>query len=1005
MSKQNPLLDEVFLEKLYLNRHKIIYAKIIALNNKEEAMEQIEGQVTGGSISLDGSSNVRRSCNLTMVAKDININSYYWGIKNKFKLYVGLNNTIDKTYDDIIWFPFGTMIITNFSTSLSVNNYTISISGKDKMCLLNGELSGSLFASVDFGKEEVYDTQTHVTTIQDIPIKNIIREAVHEYAQEPWENIIINDLDDYGLELLDYKGSLPLYLIIDESSGSNEDLGDVVQITLNGDTVLYLNGTTAKTLNDKALRYNPRNGLNLEGAPASEYDYFSWEANGDPVLSVAKIEYGQTCGYRYTDITYAGDLILGVGESITSMLDKLVQMLGNWEYFYDVDGRFIFQRKRTYMDKTWNNIITNNDESYIPTIDETYVESSKWSSAVSWNFTDSFLVTAFNNTPVLNNVRNDYSIWGTRQAVSGVELPVHLRYAIDKKPTYYKTMDGVIWTTEDIEGIYINGEKTTKNLNTIVSSIKNIIYEDQQQKIQSYEKTPNSVNLSEEWWDILDWANYYALLSNNQFPSGTMSNYANGGLHDGEFFENLNDRIKEPTIGKEYVNGNTGQKIIYDGTIRSFGKWPAEGKAVYVVDVNDDGSLGYYGHGTNCSHTYINFVNNARNYGITSYIYKPTIPIQEYEDITEQQVEEYMAQNITIIVNSTEKENVINNYRNTGANVVVVNHCDWREIIFQMAKDYRKYAHVDFEHKTDEQNMIAEQFYILLRNNNGKTADGEWRYPNGKTGYEQYYTDLEGFWRQLYCPPQLLAQWWQTGVWTDRNTDGGWTQGDNTKEWTDVGLNPAAIRSNANSNEVTITLDNATKTNITYFISTNWVNEGKADQSGWNKSIVESPATINFWFDFLDVDIADVNAADFAKYSVPAIGDRAKSVNDNMVKAIYFREIPNTIFVKNLATAQRKSGYTYMQYQENMSNLFTMSTQGKCAVDVMEEWINNYVYAIESANITTIPIYHLQPNTRINIADPNSKINGNYIISRLSIPLTYNGTMSITATKVADRVY
>ena len=99
-----------------------------------------------------------------------------------------------------------------------------------------------------------------------------------------------------------------------------------------------------------------------------------------------------------------------------------------------------------------------------------------------------------------------------------------------------------------------------------------------------------------------------------------------------------------------------------------------------------------------------------------------------------------------------------------------------------MAKDYRKYAHVDFEHKTDEQNMIAEQFYILLRNNNGKTADGEWRYPNGKTGYEQYYTDLEGFWRQLYCPPQLLAQWWQTGVWTDRNTDGGWTQGDNTKE-------------------------------------------------------------------------------------------------------------------------------------------------------------------------------------------------------------------------------
>ena len=165
--------------------------------------------------------------------------------------------------------------------------------------------------------------------------------------------------------------------------------------------------------------------------------------------------------------------------------------------------------------------------------------------------------------------------------------------------------------------------------------------------------------------------------------------------------------------------------------------------------------------------------------------------------------------------------------------------------------------------------------------------------------------------------------------------------------------------------------------------------------------VIESPATLNFWFDFLDAD----KDSDFAKYSVPVIGDRAKSVNDNMVKAIYFREVPNTIFTKDLLHTQRKSGYTYMQYQENMSNLFTVSTQGKCAIDVMEEWINNYIYAIESTSITTVPIYHLQPNTRIKIMDKDSHINGDYIVSRISIPLAYNGTMSITATKVADRVY
>jgi hypothetical protein len=62
-----------------------------------------------------------------------------------------------------------------------------------------------------------------------------------------------------------------------------------------------------------------------------------------------------------------------------------------------------------------------------------------------------------------------------------------------------------------------------------------------------------------------------------------------------------------------------------------------------------------------------------------------------------------------------------------------------------MAKDYRKHMHED-------------DFSLRLREINGKTADGEWRYPTGKTGYEQYYTDLEGFWRQLYCPPQLLTK-------------------------------------------------------------------------------------------------------------------------------------------------------------------------------------------------------------------------------------------------------
>lgn len=42
--------------------------------------------------------------------------------------------------------------------------------------------------------------------------------------------------------------------------------------------------------------------------------------------------------------------------------------------------------------------------------------------------------------------------------------------------------------------------------------------------------------------------------------------------------------------------------------------------------------------------------------------------------------------------------------------------------------------------------------------NNGTDINGDWYYPNGYTGYEQYYIDMEGFWRQLYCPEKEFYQ-------------------------------------------------------------------------------------------------------------------------------------------------------------------------------------------------------------------------------------------------------
>jgi hypothetical protein len=75
------------------------------------------------------------------------------------------------------------------------------------MCRLNGEVSGNIMMSTDFGTEEFInkieetDPETgetnisYQTSITKLPIYKIIQNAVKTYGQERSENIIINDLD------------------------------------------------------------------------------------------------------------------------------------------------------------------------------------------------------------------------------------------------------------------------------------------------------------------------------------------------------------------------------------------------------------------------------------------------------------------------------------------------------------------------------------------------------------------------------------------------------------------------------------------------------------------------------------------------------------------------------------------------------------------------------------------------------------------------------------------
>lgn len=98
----NYLLDKEFLREIDLYPHKEKYAKIISLDNNENPIDIITGKFTQGSVNIDGSSAIRRTCSLTMVCDDLDTRDYNWGLKTKIKLEVGLTNAIDSTYPSTI---------------------------------------------------------------------------------------------------------------------------------------------------------------------------------------------------------------------------------------------------------------------------------------------------------------------------------------------------------------------------------------------------------------------------------------------------------------------------------------------------------------------------------------------------------------------------------------------------------------------------------------------------------------------------------------------------------------------------------------------------------------------------------------------------------------------------------------------------------------------------------------------------------------------------------------
>ena len=529
-------------------------------------------------------------------------------------------------------------------------------------------------------------------------------------------------------------------------------------------------------------------------------------------------------------------------------------MLGEFEYFYDLEGRFVFQKKKNYLQTSWNQLSITNDKI---NQENNYIDFNK--NKISYNFINNQLFSNIQNSPTLTNVKNDFTVWGKRKGISGESIPIHARYSIDNKPIVYQTLN---------QQIFYNYEKQKQPLLNNTSIDRYLI---QQNKIGSH------------WWNFIQFIDFLESIGIN-IDKNTKVNSLLPLL--GASKEEITEYFPKVSYNK---NDNDIRFMSIEKTEDSLNSSLVK----YQI-------IPSYEHGYQPIWYYYNQYQTNENKQY--YIYIPSIDFIKF--------------------------------------------VDWREIIYQMALDYFAAQGCSEDKPVYLGKEKGEKKYLTNPDNFlyevGKKNSTY--YPTGYTGYEQYYTDLQGFWRQLYNP------FYQTEDYYTKEED--------------------------------------------------------PNRCFWNKNVYDDPGVLNFWFDFLD---PEQNDAELMKFSISEIGDRNIVVNEDKASSIIFNEVPDMILYDNNALYKNQkeifSGQTFIKIPSWYSQYFAISSKSLSVKDKIDELLYQRTYCTENITITSIPIYHLQPNTRILVKDDETGINGEYIVHKITISLTYNGTMSISASKAPERLY
>lgn len=377
-----------FYEELYEQQVRRVHSVIELLSWDENILDTIQGIVTSGTIGVDGTSNSRRSLNLSMsnIDRDGRKISEQLNYNKKVKVFIGLENMTRRfEEDDIIWFNMGTYILSEPSLSHGVDQLSFSVSAYDKMAMLNGVLGGKLTAPVSF-------TQMVDEKVVSLTWREIFYNAATLIGGEDPSKVVVDSVPDYIKEYTQVKqvgGLKDKFIHVDADS------------SVEGERII-------------AKAWHPT-------IPEREINF----SKGERLYKLRRFGPQDP---RYSESETVEPYIKNTGESITDIFDDVTEQLSHThEYYYTQEGDLIFQPIKTFINDRFNPELNPEYGYYSYELNMEYFQPNFSGLPFVYDLSDKKTVISYTNNPSWDNIKNDFVVVGG----NGQSLEI----AIDDKPT------------------------------------------------------------------------------------------------------------------------------------------------------------------------------------------------------------------------------------------------------------------------------------------------------------------------------------------------------------------------------------------------------------------------------------------------------------------------------------------------------------------------------------------------------------------------------------------